>query len=206
MINRTVLKPESYQAMLKEAQLSNGDGTGYGLGIALRKIAGRNRIEHGGAVSGYLTENVIYPADRAAVVTFVNIYPGASSPARNISEAIARIIFGSPKSKEAESPKFKNTSTLDQARQVFLVLQSGQIDRRLFTPNANAYFSVETLMDFASSLGSLGTPTEFKQTSQGLRGGMTLRAYRVVCRGIALSVTVATLQDGKIEQYIVAKE
>ena len=194
IINRALLKPESYQEMFKETRLSNGKSAGYGLGVFLRTAEGRNRIEHGGAVSGYVTANVIYPADKAAVVTFANIYPGASSPETGISEAIARILF--------ESAKSEDTSTRNPIRGVFLALQSGQIDRRLFTPNASAYFSEETLADFASSLGSLGPPTEFRQTSEGLRGGMTFRSYRVLCGRIALSVTVATLPDGKISSSI----
>ena len=208
IINRSLLKPESYEAMLKQGRLSNGNSTGYGLAVFLQTVEGRSRIVHGGAVSGYLAANVIFPADRAAVVTFVNIYPGASGPEGDISDAIARIIFENKKLEEKRGggggPKAA-TKTLEQIRQVFLALQNRQIDRSLFTPNANAYFSEETLADFASSLGSLGPPMEFKLTSEGVRGGMTLRAYRVLCGGIALSVTVATLPDGKIEQYIVAR-
>jgi len=203
IINRSLLKPESYEAMLKQGRLSNGNSTGYGLAVFLQTVEGRSRIVHGGAVSGYLAANVIFPADRAAVVTFVNIYPGASSPERDIAEAIARIIFEKPES--TKPPTSEDNSTLGQIRRMFLALQRGQIDRSLFTTNANAYFSEETLADFASSLGSLGPPMEFKLTSEGVRGGMTLRAYRVLCGGIALSVTVATLPDGKIEQYIVAR-
>jgi len=196
IINRTVLKPESYQAMLTETRLSNGKGTGYGLGVFLRNNAGHSRIEHDGAVSGYLTSNVIYPADRAAVVTFANIYPGASSPERDIAEAVAQLIF--------ENPKPEDSNTPDLIHRVFLGLQRGQIDRTLFTPNANAYFSAETLMDFASTL-ALGAPKEFKQTSESLRGGMTWRTYRILCGGVELDLTVAILPDGKIEQYIVAR-
>jgi D-alanyl-D-alanine carboxypeptidase len=196
MINRTVLKPESYREMFKEVR------NGYGLGVFLNSIEGHKRIVHDGAVSGYLTANAIYPDDRAAGVTFVNIYPGASGPDGDISNAIARIIF---ESKKPEEKSGGGGAPKEPVRRVFLALQKGEIDRSLFTPNANAYFTTETLADFGSSLGSLGAPTEFKQTGEGPRGGMTFRMYRVVCGGIALSVTEATLPDGKIEQYLVAK-
>jgi CubicO group peptidase (beta-lactamase class C family) len=207
MINRTVLKPESYREMFKEARLSNGNRIGYGLGVGLDSVDGRKRIAHDGAAAGYMAANVIYPDNRVAVVTFVNIYPGASDPEWDISGAIARIIFENKKREEkrAGSGPKADTKTLNQIRQVFLALQNGEIDRSLFTPNANAYFTTEALTDFASSLGPLGVPTEFRLTSLGYRGGMILSMYRGVCGGVALSISVIALPDGKIEQYLVAR-
>jgi len=67
---------------------------------------------------------------------------------------------------------------LAQARKIFEGLQHGTIDRSLFTDNANFYFSEQALKDFAASLGPLGTPEEFIQIRQALRGGMKLRVYR----------------------------
>ena len=155
-----------------------------------------------------MAANTIYPDDRVAVVTFVNIYPGASDPEWDISDAIARSIFENKKREEKRGGGGglkADTKTLNQIRQVFLALQNGESDRSLFTPNANAYFTTEALADFASSLGHLGASTEFRLTGESLRGGMTLRMYRVVCGGVALSLSVATLPDGKIEQYLVAR-
>ena len=207
MINRTVLKPESYREMFKEARLSNGNRIGYGLGVGLDSVDGRKRIAHDGAAAGYMAANVIYPDNRVAVVTFVNIYPGASDLEWEISDAIARIIFENKKREEkrgGSGPK-ADTKTLNQIRQVFLALQNGEIDRSLFTPNANAYFTTEALADFASSLGPLGAPTEFRLTSLGSRGGMILSMYRGVCGSVALNISVVTLPDGQIEQYLVAR-
>ena len=62
---------------------------------------------------------------------------------------------------------------------MFEGLQHGQIDRALFTSNANAYFSDAALADFAAGLGPLGPPQEFEQASQSLRGGMTARSFRI---------------------------
>ena len=209
MINRTVLKPESYREMVKEARLSNGNHTGYGLGVGLSSVDRRKRIAHDGAAAGYMSANAIYPDDRVAVVTFVNIYPGASDPEWDISDALARIIFEDKKREEKHGggggSLKADTKTLNQIRQVFLALQNGEIDRSLFTPNANAYFTTEALADSASSLGPLGAPTEFRLTGLGLRGGMILSMYRGVCGGVALSISVITLPDGKIEQYLVAR-
>ncbi|HMC22347.1 MAG TPA: serine hydrolase, partial [Thermoanaerobaculia bacterium] len=94
--------------------------------------------------------------------------------------------------------------TKEQMRKIFEGLQKGQIDRSQFTSNANAYFNDQALKDFSSSLGTLGTPQEFTQSSQSLRGGMTLRRYRIRFPQKTLNLTTFILPDGKIEQYQIA--
>lgn len=80
-------------------------------------------------------------------------------------------------------------------------MQHGQIDRSLFTANANSYFTPQALADFAASLGPLGAPQSFTQASQGLRGGMSNRRYNVTFPKKTLSVWVYEMPDGKIEEY-----
>ena len=93
---------------------------------------------------------------------------------------------------------------LAQARKIFEGLQHGTIDRSLFTDNANAYFSEQALKDFAAGLGPLGTPQEFTQVRQSLRGGMTLRVYRIRFAGKTLRAWTYEMPDGKLEQYQIA--
>ena len=95
---------------------------------------------------------------------------------------------------------------LEQARRIFEGLQHGTIDRSLFTDNANFYFSEQALKDFASSLGPLGTPQDFTQTRQSLRGGMKLRVYRIKFPNKTLRAWTYEMPDGKLEQYQVAAQ
>jgi D-alanyl-D-alanine carboxypeptidase len=192
MIDQTVLRPESYREMEKEVQLANGVGSKYGLGVSLSLVDGRRLISHGGEVSGFTAENDIYPDDRAAVAVLTNI--DAASAASQIATKVANILFAPAGSEGA----------LDQAKKIFAGLQKGQIDRTLFTDNANSYFSETALKDFAATLQPLGTPTEFTQTRQSLRGGMILRNYRVVFPKKTLRVWTFAMPDGKLEQYMVA--
>jgi D-alanyl-D-alanine carboxypeptidase len=192
MIDQTILRPESYRQMETEVQLANGVGARYGLGVSLSLVDGRRLISHGGEVSGFTAENDVYPDDRTAVAVLTNI--DAASAASQIATKVATILFAPTGTGGA----------LDQAKAIFAGLQNGQIDRTLFTSNANAYFSETALKDFASSLKPLGTPTEFTQTRQSLRGGMTLRSYKVVFPKKNLRVWTFTMPDGKLEQYMVA--
>jgi len=196
ILDQSILKPASYRELEHEVQLNAGVGTRYGLGVNVAMVDGRRQISHGGEVSGFTATNVVYPDDRAAVVVLTNL--DATSASGDIASKIGALLFAA-----TDSGTQKAT---DQARKIFEGLQHGQIDRSLFTSNANAYFSDIALRDFASSLGPLGTPQEFTQTAQSLRGGMTLRRYRVRFPQKTLRAWTFTMPDGKLEQYMVAAQ
>jgi CubicO group peptidase (beta-lactamase class C family) len=191
VIDQALMQPASYHAQQTEVLLANGAGTHYGLGVSVNVVDGRRVISHGGEVSGFTTENDVYPDDRAAIVVAVNL--DASPAVGQIASRIAAILFA-----PAESP------TTAVARTILEGLQKGRIDRALFTSNANAYFSELALKDFASSLGPLGAVQEFAQIAQGLRGGMTLRRYRARFATKTVRITTFWMPDGKIEQFQVA--
>jgi CubicO group peptidase (beta-lactamase class C family) len=194
LIERSVLRPESYRDLESEVLLSNGVGAGYGLGVSVGLAGGRRVISHGGEVSGFTANNTVYPDQRAAVVVFTNL--DATGASGQLALRIGSIIFS------ADDPKAAHA--LEQAKAIFEGLQHGRIDRSLFTSNANAYFSDQAVADFASSLGPLGTPVEFVQQSQSLRGGMQLRSFTVRFAQRTLRVWTFAMPDGKIEQYMVA--
>lgn len=197
MMEQTVLRPESWRTMQTEVRLENGLAAGYGLGVGVGRVDGRRRIAHGGAVSGYSTSNQVFPDDRTAVVALVNIWPGAAGPSARIADAVARVVFAPEESVDARA--------LAEARRILSDLQQGEIDRSLFSSNANAYFTEQVLADFASTLGPLGEPDEFVQTGESLRGGMVFRAYRLRFGDLGLVLTTRTLPDGKIEQFQVER-
>ena len=196
MIDQTILAPASYRAMETDTLLKNGLATGYGLGVQVGVQGGRRSIAHTGEVSGFTASNRVYPDDRAAIVVLTNLdATGASS---QILGRIASVLF------KQTATDTDAAAALAQAKAVFDGLQHGRIDRALFTANANAYFSDTALADFAAGLGPLGTPQEFEQSNQSLRGGMTLRRFRIKGGMKALSLTTFTMPDGKLEQYQIA--
>jgi D-alanyl-D-alanine carboxypeptidase len=194
LIDQTVLRPSSYRDLETEVRLDDGVGTGYGLGVNVTMSDGRRVIGHGGEVSGFTARNNVYPEERAAAVVLTNL--DATDASAQVATKIASLLFAPEGSEEA----------LSQAKAVFASLQRGEIDRSLFTPNANAYFTDQALRDFASSLGPLGTPKEFSLAGQSLRGGMTLRRYRVVFKERTLRITTFSMPDGALEQFTVASQ
>jgi len=195
VIDQKILKPASYRLLESDVPLSSGVATQYGLGVSVAAPGGRRRIEHTGAVSGYLTWDQVFPDDRKAVVVFSNIYPGAAAPDGQIGNAIAGILFDVDDRDAA--------AATGRAKQIFAGLRKGTVERSLFSANANAFFTAEALRDFSTSLGALGEPSRFDLTGKALRGGMTLWYFGVALGSREVEVSMFVLPDGKIEQYLV---
>ena len=196
IIDQKLLKPSSYRDLETEVLLKNGLGTRYALGLAVNTEAGNRALSHGGEVSGFTAENIVFPDKRVAIVVLTNQDAAGASGA--IAHGIASFLLATD---DAAMPQ-----KLAQAKKIFAGLQQGTIDRSLFTDNANAYFSEQALKDFANGLAPLGTPEEFVQVNQGLRGGMTLRSYRIrFANGKTLRAWTYEMPDGKLEQYQIAE-
>jgi D-alanyl-D-alanine carboxypeptidase len=72
MMNRSLLKAVSYDAMFTNVRLRDGKPTGYGLGMQVAERDGQTVISHSGEVSGFVSQNVIYPDGKAAVTVLTN--------------------------------------------------------------------------------------------------------------------------------------
>jgi D-alanyl-D-alanine carboxypeptidase len=196
LIDQKLLRPPSYREFSTDVLLKNGLGTRYGLGVDVRNDAGHRSLSHGGEVSGFTSENIVFPDERVAIVVLTN--QDAVDASGTIARAIAPLLLASD---DPATPQ-----KLEQARKIFAGLQHGAIDRGLFTDNANFYFNALALQDFAASLGPLGTPDEFTQVRQSLRGGMIMRAYRIKFPKQELRAWTYELPDGHLEQFQVAPQ
>jgi hypothetical protein len=194
MIDAVVLKPQSYYEMEKAELLKNGASSQYGLGVGVSLVNGRRVLAHSGEVSGFTAQNSVYPDDRAAVIVLTNT--DANRTGSNLASKIGEIIFAPT----------ANGDLLTMAKAILVGLQKANIDRSLFTDNANFYCNNQCLHDLATSLAPLGAPTEFELVSENLRGGMTARRYRAKFQKKNLVISTYTMPDGKLEQFIVSAE
>jgi CubicO group peptidase (beta-lactamase class C family) len=192
LLDHKIMNATSYKQFETETVLTTGLGTQYGLGVFIRSDSGHRILTHGGEVSGFSATNTVYPDDNVAVVVLTN--QDAASASGDIAKKIGALAL-----QDSDTVR-----QLEQARQIFNMLQHGVINRSWFTDNANSYFSEQALEDFASSLGPLGDPKEFKQTNQALRGGMVLRVYEAKFTARSLRVWTFGMPDGKLEQYQIA--
>ena len=144
----------------------------------------------------FTSDNYVFPKDKVAIAVLTN--QDAAGVAGVIARGLAPMLL-------ATAPPQAPRPAEAQALHLFENFQHGKIDRSLFTPWCNAYFSQQALDDFQSSLAPLGQPASLRQITEDLRGGMTFRVFRVEFPdgGKPLNVTTYTEPDGKLEQYLV---
>jgi CubicO group peptidase (beta-lactamase class C family) len=189
MLQQKLLKPASYKEMQTDVLLKSGLAAGYGLGLDVERVAGHRALAHGGAVSGFTSQNIVFPDDGAAITVLTN---GETVAPQRIAERLAPVLF---EKRDAVAASEK------RARDILSGLQAGKIDRSLFTDNGNSYFTEQAIGDFAGSLSPLGAPTELRQTQQNERGGMTFRLFKVTYPKRNVEVWERDMPDGKIEQF-----
>lgn len=194
VIEHRLLKPASYAALTTETLLKNGVATHYGLGISVSLDEDRRVLRHAGEISGFTAANMVFPDERAAIVVLVN--QDATDLAGDLAMQLKPLLF--------DVDDASATKARERDRKIFTGLQRGVIERSLFTAAANSYFSAQALKDFATSLAPLGAPQEFKETEHRVRGGMVQRVYSVKLPKRSLRVWSRELNDGKLEEFLVA--
>jgi D-alanyl-D-alanine carboxypeptidase len=195
--NKSLLSAASYKLMETGFVTKDGDDTNYGLGVRVHQRNGHLQLEHGGEVGGYVAENIVYPDDGVAIVVLTNEV--ASSAAAEIGKQLTALLLPGAVTKDAAPDVVADTLP-----EIVAAFAQGRINRTLFTPNCNAYFSADAIADFKATLAPLGAVTSVYRTSTSLRGGMSFATYRVTfANGTTLSVESATLPSGLLEQLLI---
>ena len=196
MMDQSLLSPASYKLMETPFVFKDGRVSGYGLGVTVGTRDGRRVISHGGEVGGFVAQNTVYPDDKVAIAVLTN--QEASNAAGEIATAIGALIL------QRAGPVAAPAGFEAKLQTIMTGLQTGRIDRALFTANCNSYFDKDALDDFKSSLSPLGAIASVTVERTALRGGMTFGEYKVTYSGgTAVLVTVYLIPDGKIEQLLV---
>ncbi|QDZ07231.1 beta-lactamase family protein [Sphingomonas panacisoli] len=206
-MNRTLLPADDWQEQETPVKLTDGKNSNYGLGVSIGTNDGRKVIEHSGEAVGFLSENVVFPDDKAAVVVLVN---GDFSDAyTSITGKIAKLIL--PPATAAAAPANDETAYTARARTVFDQVRAGTIDRSAMTDDLIYYFNPTVTGDYRESLTKLGDPTSFAlRRPARLRGGFVNRNYLVTYPdGRKLSVVTyaepaaSNGAPGRYEQFMV---
>ena len=159
---------------------------------------GHRYVEHSGEAVGFLSENIVFPDDKTAIVVLTNSW---------FSDAFMRIARGIENVVLPPTTDNADAEALARARTVYDQLVGGTLDRSLLTEDANYYFTKTALSDYQTSLSPLGTPSDFKQVGKTrLRGGFVNRNYRVTYPDRTLSVSTYALPGDShaFEQFLVA--
>src|ERR1700733_13558463 len=110
IMDRSLLSAKSYDEMAQSVKLKDGSDSNYGLGLFVRTQFDRPMYEHSGEVSGFVSENLVFPTDKAAIAVLTN--QDASPAAAGIGRALAPIVLGIAPDQAASRAE-------SQAREIF---------------------------------------------------------------------------------------
>ena len=201
-IDRSLVPAEDWAVQETPVRLADGTTSGYGLGVESGMSGGRRVVTHGGESVGFLSQNTVYPDQRAAVVVLTNADFGDATDA--LTEGLADILLPTA----AAAVTLEPDRTAD-ARALYDAIVAGKLDRRLITANLNDYFDATTLGDYRSSLAALGPATSIVSLGEPrLRGGFVRRRYRLTAggRSLAISTFAEPGANGRWEQFIVTPD
>jgi D-alanyl-D-alanine carboxypeptidase len=190
LMDRSLLKAESYTTEFEPVVLKSGRTQPYALGLDVESVQGRLRIGHAGGGSGFLADNRMWPRDRTAIVVLTN--DDWADPA-DLTDRLAFIVLA-PTPEEA------------RVRQLFQAFQDGKVDRGLFSAVGNFYLTATVLADMQSSLSPLGPARLIELERETRRGGMTTRRWKILCPGARLEAIERSHPDGKMDEFMIAKK
>ncbi|MFA5968977.1 MAG: serine hydrolase domain-containing protein [Sphingomonas sp.] len=200
-MNRGLMPADDWAAQEKTVSLSDGRDTRYGLGVVAGEANGHRFIEHSGEAVGFLSENIVFLEEKAAVVVLVNA--DFSNAFTSIASQITSLILPPAKSDAAVDEQAKTA----QARGVFDAMRAGTLDPKLMTADWNYYFTPVAAGDYKTSLAKLGNPNSFELLrAPRLRGGFVNRNYKVTFpNGQALTIVTYAEpgETGRYEQFLV---
>lgn len=201
-LNRTLVPRADWAAQETPVRLEDGTSNGYGLGVSTGTANGRRFVNHGGESVGFLSQNTVYPDDRAAVVVLTNADFG------DVTDSLTTGLTDILLPRAAAAPNVETDRTGD-VRALYDAIAAGTFDKTRLTDNANFYFDTTTRRDYRASLGPLGPATSVTMLgTPRLRGGFVARRYRIVAGGktLRLSTYAEPGANGRWEQFIVSPE
>lgn len=195
-LQKRILSAKSYEEFTREVRLKDGKPTHYALGLSVGEFHGTPLISHSGEVSGFLAANSVLPAKNAGVVVLSN--EDGVNLIGPLSQMIRALLVDPPNATAEKQDA--------QVRSILEGLQQGQIDRSLFTANADSYFSNTALNDYRNSLAPLGRLQLLTRQAEDQRGGMTFLAYRAHFEKNTVTVSIYLTPGGKFEQFLVEEQ
>ena len=194
---RALLKPESWELILRPARLNSGRSYPYGFGWGLDERGGQPLHQHGGGWQGFRSQFSRYVGEDLSIIVLANL--AQADPAR-IADGIAAIM--SPKlavpparpivDREPEVTA-RLSRLLDEARAGMLAPGAFAYVRAGFFPNGAKRIQERLLR--------LGPAQRLVLVGREELGDDRVFTYEVVFSGCTMICTVALAPDGRLTQF-----
>lgn len=195
LVGGKVLSPEGYHTLTTPRHLTDGRSTGYGCGEGVQESGPAIILEHGGAVSGFVAENIVVPATRSAIVMLANT-DFASLAA--LDDSIIKKLLPHP-----DVPTIQGPPAVAAARTFLISLQQGHVDRSTLSDDYNVFLTPALIAGAHTSLRPISA-VEVTNTAE--RGGMEVAAIKFKTGSDVERAVMYRSPDGKIQEVLFQRE
>lgn len=202
LVSGKVLKPDSFQVMTKQRELSDGRVRDYGCGIGVGRRRGELVLRHSGAVSGFLAYNTILPRTKSALVLMSN---GEHQDAGDIDQILVDLLIKAQVA-APDVPKISGPSAKDGAVAFLRQLQAGEVKREELGEEYSHFLTAERLRGAKERLGPLGEASKVDVDPASERGGMEVVIVHFTFKSAKLKGLMYRSPDGKIQEFLIYKE
>jgi len=195
LIGGKVLSDDSYRTLTTPRRLKDGRSTAYGCGDGIVEEGPAVVFKHGGAVSGFVAENIVVPATRSAIVMMANTdFASLDSLEDHILDKLVPHV---------DVPTINGLSARDAARTFLVGLQSGRVDRSTLGDDYSAFLTPALVQSATKSLGPISN-VEIDNTAE--RGGMEVALIHFNTGKQSAGALMYRTPDGKIQEVLFQRQ
>ncbi len=202
LMDGKVLKPESYKLMTTARVLSNGRSSNYACGLGVGMRNGFTVHSHGGAVSGFLAQNMFMPAMKAAVVVLVNS-DYAGDHIGELQNKLSSMILAADPSMKPFVPTIAGLPASEAAKRFLKSLMAGSVDRLQLGEEFSIFLTDEKIRGASARLKEYGEPEKVQTDNPGERGGLEVTVTRFDFKKGSFKALMYRSPDGKIQEFLV---
>lgn len=195
LIDGTLIKPASFASLATPRILADGRSTGYGCGLDAELTGEAVVYSHGGAVAGFVAQNMFVPTTRSALVLLSNADFGAYGEI--IRTVMPKLV------PQLTVPTIAGLPALDAAKAFLASVEKGAVDRRTLGDDFNALFTPERLATDRATLAAIGPISDVHITRTVERGGMEVAIVDYKVGKTDARSAMYRTPDGKIQQFLI---
>jgi len=191
----TLLKDAALRAMFTEYLLTNGSGSGYGLGWFAQMDRGRTVWEHGGNTYGF-SANILHAPNGVTIITLTN---GAGHGPAGVNRRVLAMVDRSYDPSKRNEPD-PDPSMTARASYVFRQWGRGRYDETNISPEMRARLNTTRGLGERGALTALGRQMKVLRYLDGepIPGGRLNRYALVTTTGAEVLFEITFDREGKL--------
>jgi len=198
LLDHTLISPSSFAVLSTPQRLTDGRSSGYGCGEGVNDRGSAVVLSHGGAVSGFVAQNTLIPANRSAVVLLSNT---DFSPIGALNqELVAKVM-----PRGLDVPVVAGLSALDAAKKFLTELEKGHVDRATLGEDFNLYLTPAKIAAGQKMLNAMGPISKIRIANTVERGGMEVAVVQFEVGGTTSQGLMYRTPDGKVQEFLFSR-